>query len=312
MLLELKEGLDRRGVSNTISLGMTVWEQLDELDARPPPNAREPGWIWNKKEDQFEMRRIPYLSRTRNQAMEPLRQLEREGRTFDQVLWVNDVVFDTEDVVTLFNTRDGDYAAACAMDYKLPPHYYDTFALRDDTGLKTISSYWPWFQSPSSREAALANSPIPVVSCWNGIVAFDSAPFYTNPPLEFRGIEDSLADFHLEGSECCLIHADNYLSPEKGVWLNPNVRVGYNVAAYRKIRRSRFPGIFSTVVGAWANRVSHWRGSVQLVLERRVVQNRLEKWAAETPNGQLPRYEPGEACLINEMQIMWSNGWKHL
>lgn len=94
-LMDLKAALDERHVSNTISLGMTVWEQLEEIETRPPrDSAREPGWIWNRAENQFELRRIPYLSRVRNQAMEPLQQLEAEGKHFDKVLWVNDVVFD--------------------------------------------------------------------------------------------------------------------------------------------------------------------------------------------------------------------------
>lgn len=93
-LMDLKAALDQRYVSNTISLGMTVWEQLEEIDTRPPPDAREPGWIWNAAESQFELRRIPYLAKVRNQAMEPLKQLQSEGREFDKVLWLNDVVFD--------------------------------------------------------------------------------------------------------------------------------------------------------------------------------------------------------------------------
>ncbi|RYP53294.1 hypothetical protein DL768_001651 [Monosporascus sp. mg162] len=312
-LMDLKAALDERHVSNTVSLGMTVWEQLDEIAARPPPDGpREPGWIWNKAESQYELRRIPYLSRVRNQAMAPLGQLKAEGKHFDKVLWLNDVVFDTEDIVTLFNTRNGDYAAACAMDYKSPPLYYDTFALRDDIGLKTASPHWPWFQSPSSRASALRNEPIQVTSCWNGVVVFDAAPFYADPPLQFRGVDDSLADLHLEASECCLIHADNYLAPAKGVWLNPNVRVGYDVAAYAVVRTDRFPSAFWTVVGAWANRFNGWLAGFQSSLEARTVQKRLEQWQAETPSGEFPRYEPGYACLINEMQIMWSNGWKHL
>ncbi|KAI1336868.1 cryptococcal mannosyltransferase 1-domain-containing protein [Xylariaceae sp. FL0016] len=311
-LMNLQVGLDERGVSYTVSLGMTVWEQLDEIETRPPPNVREPGWIWNVAESQWEMRRIPYLARVRNQAMEPLMELRKEGRTFDKVLWINDVVFDTEDIVTLLNTRDDDYAAACSMDYKDSPLYYDTFALRDDMGLKTISLHWPWFQSPTSRDSALRNDPIKVTSCWNGIVAFDSKPFYSNPPLEFRGIDDSLADLHLEGSECCLIHADNYLTPDKGAWLNPNVRVGYSVKAYHDIHTNHFPTPFWAVAGAWINRFQGGRMAIQSQLEARVVHRRLEQWKIETPDGDLPRYEPGEACLINEMQIMWSNGWKHL
>lgn len=212
----------------------------------------------------------------------------------------------------MFNTRDNDYAAACSMDYKVSPLYYDTFALRDDLGLKTISLYWPWFQSPTARAEAELNAPIRVTSCWNGIVAFDAAPFHANPPLQFRGIDDSLADLHLEGSECCLIHADNYLTTERGIWLNPNVRVAYGVNAYYQIRTNRFPNPFWAVVGAWVNRFMGWRIAVQSQLENRVVRSRLEQWKLETPDGDLPRYEPGEACLINEMQIMWSNGWKHL
>ncbi|KAI1369369.1 polysaccharide export protein [Xylaria arbuscula] len=311
-LLDLQRSLDAKSVANTVSLGQTVWEQLEEIETRPPPDVRVPTWIWNMAEDQWEMRRIPYLSRVRNQAMEPLKELESQGRTFDKILWLNDVVFDTEDVVTLLHTRNEKYAAACSMDYKQAPRYYDTFALRDDMGLKTISQYWPWFQSPTSRAAAEKNAPVQVTSCWNGIVVFDAEPFYAKLPLRFRGIEDSLADFHLEGSECCLIHADNYLTSEKGVWLNPNVRVGYSVDAYRRLRRNRFPSPFWTVLGAWVNRVKGGRIAIQTQLETRVVTKRLEQWKAETPHGHPPRHEPGAACLINEMQIMWENGWKHL
>lgn len=198
------------------------------------------------------------------------------------------------------------------MDYKAPPLYYDTFALRDDLGLKTVSLHWPWFQSPTSRQSALKNEPIRVASCWNGIVVFDAAPYYAQPPLAFRGIDDALADFHLEASECCLVHSDNDLSRERGVWLNPNVRVGYDPKAYRHIRRDRFPSPFWTLFGAWANRLESYQTHVQTRLEARTIRARLKQWVAETPAGELERFEPGEACLINEMQIMWSNGWIHL
>jgi hypothetical protein len=93
-LLDLKTALDMKGVDNTISLGQTVWEQLEEIETRPPPDVRPPTWIWNVAESQWEMRRIPYLARVRNEAMEPLKELESRGRTFDKVLWLNDVVFD--------------------------------------------------------------------------------------------------------------------------------------------------------------------------------------------------------------------------
>lgn len=314
-LMDLKGALDDAGISNTISLGMTVWEQLDELENRPDPTReRESGWVWDKEEGHYDLRRIPYLAKVRNQAMEPLKLLEKQGRRFDKILWLNDVAFDVEDFVTLRNTRDGNYAAACSMDFKLYPYYYDTFALRDDQGMKTASYYWPWFISPVARESTRKGNPIKVESCWNGMVLFDSTPFYATPPLHFRGIEDSLADLHLEGSECCLIHADNVLSrdPDKGVWLNPNVRVGYNVPVYQAVKGGKFPGPVATVVGGWVNRWLRFKGQIQHNLELVTVQKRLAQWRSETPTGELSRTEVGVACLINEMQIMWQNGWKHL
>ena len=62
-----------------------------------------------------------------------------------------------------------------------------------------------------------------------------AAPFMSNPSLSFRGMPDSLALHHLEGSECCLIHVDNPLSAEYGVFVNPNVRVGYSGEAYEAV-----------------------------------------------------------------------------
>jgi hypothetical protein len=141
----------------------------------------------------------------------------------------------TEDVVTLLSTNDGDYAAACSLDFSRPPLYYDTFAVRDIAGAETVTQTWPYFSSGISRRAVILNEAAPVQSCWNGMVAMDAEPFHGSSPLRFRGIADGLAEMHLEGSECCLIHTDNPLSATKGVYLNPNVRVGYNIEAYEAV-----------------------------------------------------------------------------
>lgn len=317
-LSALKAQLDGRRVPNTVALGQTVWQQLDDMWARPAPDApRQEGWIWNQEDKVYDKRRITYLARERNRAMEPMLQLQqRHGVTFDKVLWLNDVIFDVDDFVTLLRTRDGTYAAACSMDYKHPPAYYDTFALRDGDGRKTASNYWPWFQAGPARDAALRSEPVRVASCWNGMVIFDAAPFRADPPLRFRAIPDALADLHLEGSECCLVHADNPLSDEaaRGVWLNPNVRVAYSPAAYEAVRArpgERFPGKWATVAGAWANRWLRWRARLSHHVEGATIAKRLLQWEADAPDSE-PRREPGVSCLINEKQIMWMNGWRHL
>lgn len=76
------------------------------------------------------------------------------------------------------HTRDGDYAAACSMDFATSSRYHDSLALRDSQGQRTASSYFPWFHSPASLVAVRRGDPVPVASCWNGLVVFDAAPFY--------------------------------------------------------------------------------------------------------------------------------------
>ena len=210
-------------------------------------------------------------------------------------------------MVQLLATRDGDYAAACSLDFAKPPHYYDTFALRDSDGHEAVTSTFPYFRSKASRNAIISGQPVPVQSCWNGIVAFDAAPFYEPDPLEFRGIPDSLALQHVEGSECCLIHADNPLTPTQGVWLNPNVRVGYSPEAYAAVNSSAFwPSIGQRIVGMWRNRI--WRWVTTTSFKESTIKRRLSAWTK--PNAELS--ESGTHCLINEMQVLVENGWAHV
>jgi hypothetical protein len=231
-----------------------------------------------------------------------------------------------EDVTTLLTTNQNSYAAACALDFSRPVSpqiYYDTFALRDALGLKTATLTYPYFASSASLSALWANNPIPVKSCWNGIVVFDAAPFYDKSlALQFRGTDDELAKMHVEGSECCLIHADNdVLRRAKGVWLNPNVRVSYNVTTYLEVNagvardntggiRQRWPGKWEAIGGVWANRQARWFGGLRAWSEARVVRGRVKKWAKM--GGPEKREEPGLECLVNEMQVLFENGWQHV
>ncbi len=193
------------------------------------------------------------------------------------------------------------------MDFKRPPEYYDTFALRDSSGHEAVMSSFPYFRSGASRRAIMRGEPVPVQSCWNGIVVFDAKPFYDSVQLEFRGISDSLAAFHLEGSECCLIHADNPLTQTRGVWLNPNVRVGYSAEAYSEVHQgSIWPSAIVGLVGIWINRF--WRWTTTTHLKSSTVNSRLRQWKA----GDAGRSEPGTHCLINEMQVLIENGWAHV
>jgi hypothetical protein len=134
-----------------------------------------------------------------------------------------------------------------------------------------------------------------------------ASPFLAKSPLRFRGIPDSLADYHLEGSECCLIHADNPLSKEKGVYLNPRVRVGYNGPGYTAVNPiTNWLTAKSILQGLWINRLRRW--SITSWIKEEVVRRRVDSWKALSHKNE----EPGQFCIINEMQVLRRYGWAHV
>ncbi|KAK3389646.1 cryptococcal mannosyltransferase 1-domain-containing protein [Podospora didyma] len=304
-LRELDQELGRLGVGKQIILDKATHEEL--IAATPA----EHGWI-RAPDGTRKLRRIPYLSGLRNLSLQPLLDMAENGTTFDYVLFLGDVVFSVSDVLALLNTNDGHYAAACSQDFSKPPQFYDTFALRDADGHEAASQTWPYFRSSKSRNAILNGIPVPVASCWNGIVSMPTSAFTGIKGLRFRGIDDSLADRHLEGSECCLIHADNPASRTRGVFMNPNVRVGYKREAYDKVHPpGSWLSLYQIYTGLWRNRLARWFTTPWFKEFR--VRHRLRRWEQQNGGGEAElREEPGEFCLINEMQIVVYNGWAHL
>jgi hypothetical protein len=132
-------------------------------------------------------------------------------------------------------------------------------------------------------------------------------PFISSSKLRFRGIPDSLAEHHLEGCECCLIHADNPLSKTRGVYLNPHVRVGYNLPAYQAVHpeQGAWVSTWQIFSGLWINRIMRWASAP---FDSWVVRRRVAAWEKEG----MGRREPGEFCLINEMQVLVERGWAHV
>lgn len=143
----------------------------------------------------------------------------------------------------------------------------------------------------------------------------DATPFYDRlSPLRFRGIPDSLATHHLEGSECCLIHADNPLSSQKGVWLNPEVRVAYNGKAYEAVHppgSATWTTGWQRLTGKWENRMR--RRLTSDGLKSRKMFHRLRSWQKGTDRDKKQkRAEPGEFCLVDEMHVIVNIGWAHV
>ena len=84
VLRVLDNDLETKGVQRTVKLSETT--HADELK-QPPAD----GWIQTPR-GKKELRRIPYLSKLRNLALEPLNNLG-DRMKFDKVLFLNDVVF---------------------------------------------------------------------------------------------------------------------------------------------------------------------------------------------------------------------------
>ncbi|KAI9884015.1 MAG: hypothetical protein M1823_004205 [Watsoniomyces obsoletus] len=226
-LRTLDANLDKLQIPRTVVLNDTTHA---DLMAAPHGSA---GWVRTQSRG-VQPRRISHLAHARNAALEPLQELAHQGLVFDWILFLNDVIITINDLKLLFDTQHGNFAAACALDFSSPPAFYDTFALRDSNGDEVATHTYPYFRSSLSRNALLSGLAIPVQSCWNGAVVFNATPFYKDPrPLRFKAIPDSLAQAHLEGSECCIIHLENPLVPSRGIWLNPLVRVTYDLQAYK-------------------------------------------------------------------------------
>jgi hypothetical protein len=123
--------------------------------------------------------------------------------------------------------------------------------------------------------------------------------------LHFRGIPDTLAPLHLEGSECCLIHTDNPLRA-KQTYINPQVRVGYNSEAYNAVHPQEIlQSPWQIYKALWENRLHRWALSPKL--KEWKVRRKVAEWRRKSDVEEIR-----EVCLIDEMQVLTENGWAHV
>ncbi|MCJ1392715.1 hypothetical protein MMC18_005586 [Xylographa bjoerkii] len=234
---------------------------------------------------------VHHMAEMRNRVLRPMIELALQGIRFDRILFLEDGLFSWRDVLQLLSTRRGAFGAACALDLDASGGLCETIALRDSEGHGPMMWKFPYFRSKVSRNAAIAEQAIPVLS-----LAFDAKPFYRS--VVFRSIPDSLAEFDLEASERCLIHADNpynttedhlgFWNPNTGVWLNPNVRLGCSSIL------ASSTSLYSKIVGIWKNRLWRWCNSTMFTTWK--VERRFRNWRRKYPGSD----EPGFNCLMNQ------------
>ncbi|KAL4952121.1 cryptococcal mannosyltransferase 1-domain-containing protein [Aspergillus filifer] len=242
-------------------------------------------------------KRIAYLSGLRNQALKPLYDLRDSSIFFDRILFLSDVIFTKDDVLGLLNTNYGAYTAACSFDILKPPSESNLLALRDAEDREPVMQKWPFFYASRSREAMKYMLPVPVHSCWDGMVFMSTEAIYSIRPVKFRGLPDGLTRKGLVASDTCLIHADNVISRRRGVYLNPFVRVGYDEPSYSATHSSSHWlstwGIFESL---WECRYQRWFSFP--LFARWSIRGRISSWEAEDENHR----ERGGWCIVDEAQ----------
>lgn len=232
-------------------------QRLDEELARRGVRRRIMSTKQSESTQQLE--RIERLSVYRNFAMAPINDAVPEGldgRPFDKVIWINDVVFEPNTVHELLDTEGGEFDQACAMDFCWL-EFYDTWVMRDADG-KTTRPFWPYFKSRRDRTAVADGFPVPVNSCWNGITAFDARWFarknnYSTPyitaastlqaPMKRDDVQELPATLPLtfrKSDKCyasesllCSLDMHRLARPFRPrIFVNPNVVVTYDKPNY--------------------------------------------------------------------------------
>lgn len=225
------------------------------------------------------VKRIAYLSELRNRSLRPLSEfiVEHGSIKYDKVLFLNDYAFEPIDAAhLLFNTNRGadgkaSYLAACAVDWYTPFQISDIYGLRDAEGYASYQTTFPFFGKrgkAESRAAVLAESDaVRVKSCFGGMMA-THAKYIQNlekviPSQAFREVNGHVIDpdktrqpttplrfrhepgAYYDASEGCLFTADlaqlarREQAVEKGIYLNPYVRVAYTDLLLRVLPTAR-------------------------------------------------------------------------
>ncbi|CEQ41933.1 SPOSA6832_03708, partial [Sporobolomyces salmonicolor] len=224
--------------------------------------------------------RIDQLAVYRNVALAPVqRGLLSSARAFEDVLFINDVFVCPSDALELlWQRKEQDADAACAMDWRESKgvfgrwsksvKFYDNWVSRSISGnmlrarLDVFSEardgVAELFDQPGeepSRDRFRRGLPVPVYSCWNGMLALKAEPFRTtdiNPrasqrlgptgagggvgfrtaqaPTRFRSALRSLGE--CAASECKTLARDFWARGYDRWLIVPTVRATYVQSTY--------------------------------------------------------------------------------
>lgn len=231
-----------------------------------------------------ELERIERMAFLRNAALQPFFDprvgFANDTRPGDRVIFINDILFFKEDLLLLADTASEKDSAACSVDFSRHG-LYDIWVVRDRRG-KDLEQQYPHFLSPTDQLLWSKQRPVPVFSCWNGVVVMDAhlLSYFTNHLLTpqpfksiptFNTIHPSLPSLpppttgvrfresarqECYSSECFLVWLD-IRRKHKGVslFLHPEVVVTYSLRSYlvwKEFHSWKFLKVLSTkILNRW-------------------------------------------------------------
>jgi alpha-1,3-mannosyltransferase len=143
--------------------------------------------------------RIKDLAVLRNQALEPLVQHPEDFSSDTTIIFLNDVVICTQDILELVHQKVYQKAdMTCALDWAYvgqDPTFYDVWIARGMTGDTFFNipedgnwnSAWNIFwNDDKARQRLNTHRPFQVFACWNGATAFTAKPIIEKS-IKFRG-----------------------------------------------------------------------------------------------------------------------------
>ena len=177
--------------------------------------------------------RIEYYAQLRNKCLEFLYELQDVDYNNTMILFFNDVVFKYEDIINLLSTNNQDYDVVCGLDMSYM--FYDRWVSIDLNG-EGMTKYFPYFIDKEGQDLVINHRPVRVFSCWNGVIAFKALPL-KNRLLQFRHKNNTILPKSLLKnpsktyfeSECTYFNIDLFKFGYTKKFINPDVRVGYNI-----------------------------------------------------------------------------------
>ncbi|OQS05608.1 capsular associated protein [Thraustotheca clavata] len=197
--------------------------------------------------------RIRFMAEIRNKALAPL------DKSFDDILFFNDVIFRADDILRLLLTSDMNYDVVCSMDFNRVT-FYDTWVSRD-VNAERMSSMYPFSADFATANLVSEGRPFLVSSCWNGVVAMKATPFVEHS-IKFRtwrqneprvlgrpgALMNVVYDLTCPASECLLIFEDLYRAGYSRFYIHPTVHVTYSSLDW--VLHSLFGGILN-IISLW-------------------------------------------------------------